>query len=385
VSRRVLVLVPLLALAAAAPILSPADGTGRVSLAGRLLAGAAVRDTSFAALVERLSEPGGFFQSDNLVSNEASYQHVLGRMQALGPHGGAYVGVGPDQNFTYIAATRPDIAFIIDIRRDNLLLHLLFKALFEEAANRIEYVALLTGREPPREPRVWEGSPIDDIVAYIDLMPASDAAFERASRLARARMEGYGVPLTEEDHATIRRFHGEFVRWGLDIRYSNRWGGAMGGMPTLRQLLLETDLDGTPRNYLAAEESFRYVKDLQRSDRIIPVVGDLAGPHALAAIGREVARRGTVIRVLYVSNVEQYLMRDDGFARFARTVTGLPYDGHSVLIRSFFSRGWPHPYNRRGYYATQLLETFSDFVTQYEDGGYASYADLVRRNVQPPR
>ena len=44
--------------------------------------------------------------------------------------------------FDLIARVNPSIAFITDIRRDNLLHHLLFKALFEQAQNRTEYVAL---------------------------------------------------------------------------------------------------------------------------------------------------------------------------------------------------------------------------------------------------
>src|SRR3954468_3361212 len=95
-------------------------------------------DTSFARLVARLSEPGGFFDSDNLISNETSYLHVLQAMQRLGVRGGAYLGVGPDQNFSYIAAVRPSIAIMVDIRRDNLLEHLLFKALFEMSRTRVE-------------------------------------------------------------------------------------------------------------------------------------------------------------------------------------------------------------------------------------------------------
>jgi hypothetical protein len=39
---------------------------------------------------------------------------------------GVYVGVGPYQNFTYISALDPDIAFVVDIRRKNLLHHLLY-------------------------------------------------------------------------------------------------------------------------------------------------------------------------------------------------------------------------------------------------------------------
>src|SRR5262245_46475623 len=56
----------------------------------------------FGGLISRLSEPGGFFDSDNLISNETSYLHVLGKLREMGVHGGVYLGVGPDQNFSYI-------------------------------------------------------------------------------------------------------------------------------------------------------------------------------------------------------------------------------------------------------------------------------------------
>jgi hypothetical protein len=104
---------------------------------------------SYAALSARLSEPGGYFDSDNLISNETSYQHVLGKLREMNVQGGVYIGVGPDQSFTYIAKIRPRVAIIIDIRRDNLLQHLLFKALFGRARNRIEYLCLFFGKPFP--------------------------------------------------------------------------------------------------------------------------------------------------------------------------------------------------------------------------------------------
>ena len=72
--------------------------------------------------------------------------------------GGVYLGVGPEQNFTYIAAIRPKIAFITDIRRGNLQLHLMYKALFELSADRAEFVSLSLheaspGRSRPRHRR----------------------------------------------------------------------------------------------------------------------------------------------------------------------------------------------------------------------------------------
>ena len=105
----------------------------------------AARRPDLAQLTARLSEPGGYFGSDNLVSNELSYQHVLAKLAHMNVAGGAYIGVGPDQNFTYIAQIKPRVAFMLDIRRDSLLQHLVFKAMFVMARNRIEYLCLLFG------------------------------------------------------------------------------------------------------------------------------------------------------------------------------------------------------------------------------------------------
>jgi hypothetical protein len=370
-----------LLLAAALSIALPG---GSVYLRAELPA-ASSQDTAFAHLVERLSEPGGYFSSDNLVSNEASYLHVLGKLREMGTRGGAYIGVGPDQNFSYIAQLRPEVAFLIDIRRDNLLHHLLFKALFQHARNRIEYLCLLTGRPPPEDPRDWTASSIQEIVEYVDVMPPDSIVFKESARHIRQTVSTYGLALSESDLETIGRFHREFYRWGLDIRYSNRFGIPLWNMPAYRQLLVETDLGGRQLNYLALEESFRHLKNMQRRNRIVPVVGDLAGSHALAAIGREVSRRGLVVSALYVSNVEQYLMRDGVFDRFASTAADLPFDRKSVIIRSYFGRGWPHRDNIPGYYATQLLERLEDFANEQKNGGYASYLELVQKNILPLR
>ena len=74
-----------------------------------------------------------FRQSDNLVSNEALFAHIIQRLHSSG---GVYVGVGPEQNYSYIAGLHPVMAFIIDIREENRNLHLMYKALFEASIDR---------------------------------------------------------------------------------------------------------------------------------------------------------------------------------------------------------------------------------------------------------
>ena len=376
-ARRLLALVLALVVSAAAACAPRAAAPATLAPAAPSLSTA-----EFGALIDRLSEPGGFFASDNLVSNETSYLHVLGAMNALGVSGGAYLGVGPDQNFSYIAAIRPEIVFLIDIRRDNLLQHLLFKSVFEMARNRLEFLCLMTGKPVPGNLAQWDEAEVAQIVAYVDSAAADPQLMQQTLARVRETVKRYAHPLDESDLTNIQRIHVAFFEWGLETRYSNR--GRLSGYPTWRQLILETDLDGNRRNYLASESSFRFLKSLHRRNLMIPVTGDLSGAHALAAIGREVAARGLRISAFYTSNVEQYLMQGPGFASFAQTVTQLPYDANTVFIRSYF-RG-RHPLNVPGHSSTQLLERFESFVREtLEGGGYRTHYDLVTRNVLPLR
>src|SRR4051812_22883984 len=172
--------------------------------------------TSFAALSEQLSEPNGEFDTDNLISNESSYLHVIPALEQGGVTGGVYVGVGPDQNFSYIGRIRPAAAFIIDIRRDNLLLHLLFKALFSASRNRLEYLSLLTGRAMPDRLDSWRDATIDKLVKYVDeAKPLPPAALATITGRLHDAIKKTGMNLSERDLATIDRFHTQFIRAGL--------------------------------------------------------------------------------------------------------------------------------------------------------------------------
>ena len=224
---------------------------------------AALADSTFARLVARLSESGGYFDSDNLMSNEASYLHVLGRMRSMGVSGGAYLGVGPDQNFSYIAQVRPRIAFIIDIRRDNMLQQLLFKAVFTRAHNRAEYLALLFGRPMPRDSQRWDGSTIEELIVWMDSTPPTPDAAGAAQEAVLATAKSFGVPLDDRDLETIGRFHRTFIDGGLDLRYTSHNRPPRAYYPTYRQLLLERDLTGKQGSYLAMEADYRFLKSLQ--------------------------------------------------------------------------------------------------------------------------
>jgi hypothetical protein len=186
----------------------------------------------FAQTIASLSERGGYFDTDNLISNEASYLQVLPALRAKQLQGGAYIGVGPDQNFTYIAESRPSIAFVVDIRRDNLLLHLLFKALFHHSRSRVEYLTLLFGRPVPAEIGPWRAATIERLVGYVDEARPGDAAALRA-RL-EPTIRGFGVPLSSEDLRTIAGFHQRFIEAGPSLQFHSAGRPPQSNYPTYR-------------------------------------------------------------------------------------------------------------------------------------------------------
>jgi hypothetical protein len=335
----------------------------------------------FAELGKRLSEPPGFFDTDNLVTNEDSYLHAVSGLAAHGVRGGVYLGVGPDQNFSYIAALRPSMAFILDIRTDNRREHLLFKALFAEGRTRIEFLALLFGRAVPRDAEAWRTRDVDALLEYLERTPGTIATAEQARQRVRAAAVKSGIPWSLQDLETIRRFHAAFMTEGPAMRLRTFGRPERLDYPTYGELLRQKDRDGRQASYLATEDAYQFVRDLQERHLIVPVVGDFAGPRALRSIGDYVSDRRERVSAFYASNVEQYLFDDGRFQRFVENVRALPRDSASVIIRSYFPYGRPHPQAVPGYLSVQLLQRMDAFLQA--GAGYASYQDLVNDRMLP--
>ena len=343
-------------------------------LAGTARVGHVQAPASFASRIAQLSEPGGFFDTDNLISNERSYLHVVPALRDSGVSGGAYIGVGPDQNFSYIAQVKPAIAFIMDLRRDNLLLHLLFKALFSMADTRADYLSLLFGRPIPTSPGEWQTADLDKIVAHVEGPRLADAAITDLRARVDEKIKTFGVPLSDDDFATINRFHRRFVTAGLPLKFQTIGRAPQSYYPTYRELLLETDRQGRRWNFLASEDDFQFVRSLERRDLVIPVVGDLAGASALAGIGRLITSRGDRLSAFYTSNVEFYLFADGRFPHFVENLDRLPRTNRSLIIRSVFGGfGQSTP----GYRSSSLVQLVDQLLQRYASGNFHSYRELT--------
>ena len=290
-------------------------------------------DRDFWKLSAQLSEADGYFRSENLVSNEMAWPAVLPDLARSAKPRRAYLGVGPEQNFTYIAALSPAIAFVVDIRRGNLQLHLMYKALFELSADRGEFVARLFSFR--RLPGISKESTATEIfAAYSRPDLRSDVAFKaNLAAILDLYLKARRMPLRPDDVTGIERIYREFFDQGLSIQYAVTPSRQPGMFPTYSELMTAGDVAGGG-GFLGSEDSFRRVKALHSRNLIVPVVGNFAGPKAIRSVGKYLKSRNTPVGAFYLSNVEQYLRREGSWSNFCANVAGLPLDATSVFIRS---------------------------------------------------
>jgi len=342
---------------------------------------ARLTDQQFWALSTELSEPNGFFRSENLVSNEHTFQFVIPALRQRVKPGGVYLGVAPDQNFTYIVATEPRMAFIVDIRRGNLLQHLMYKAIIELSPDRATFVSRLFSKERPRNVPASAG--VEELFDAFRGVPTSESIYKQNVRAVQDHLiKRHGFGLSVEDLEQLETIYFSFFWEGPGLRYSTTqaFGGRGGNFPTYQDLMVQTDWDGVSRSYLASEAAYKFLKALEEKNLIVPVVGNFAGPKALRGVGRYVRERGATVTAFYVSNVEQYLFQDGLFNLFARNVAALPLDASSTFIRSVSTRF--------GYMGNLLgpdgrasaLDPMQSFVRDFAAGDIRSYADVNRRS-----
>ena len=342
-------------------------------------------DKEFWTLITEYSEPDGFFRSDNLVSNERTFQEVIPELKKRALPNGVYLGVGPDQNFTYITALKPRLAFIVDIRRGNLDQQLFYKALIEMSADRLDFLSRLFARAKP-DALLENAAGLPPSVlfdAFADIEPDPIAFRRNLSDIEKWLTDRHGFALTPDDLRGIEYVANAFFQEGPELRYSFPSPRLARVFPTYAELQKTDDGAGTSYAYLANEESFRALRDFERKNLLVPVIGDFAGPKALRSVGNWIASHGGVANYLYTSNVEQYLFQGDAFKRYYSSVASLPLAEQSTFIRSYFDRGFYYPPGviSPDLHSVQLLDPVHGLLKAFASDEIHSYQDVVSRAI----
>lgn len=238
------------------------------------------------------------------------------------------------------------MAFIVDIRRGSLDVHLMYKALFELSADRADFVSRLFSRSRPDG--LTSNSTAREIFVAYQAKESSKELFDSTFKAIVDQLKSqHGFPLSSGDVDGIQWALDNFYRFGPGIQYNSTRLARMadlagtpprrGGGATYADLMTAEDGSGEMRSYLATEENFRVLKDLQLRNMVLPEVGDFDGPKAIREIGQYLKNINTTVSVFYVSNVEGYL--DGGHQGpkiriFLSNVAALPLDETSTFIRS---------------------------------------------------
>ena len=336
-------------------------------------------NSEFWTMVTDFSEPGGYFHSDNYLSNEIEFQKIIPDLRQKVKQGGAYLGVGPEQNFTYIAALRPRMAFIIDIRRQNMIEQLLYKAFLEISSDRAGFVSMLFAR--PRPSGLGSRSTAVDLFEAFDHSNPSSNLFEKNLRLALDHLRDRGIALSFGDETSMRKVYDAFYQSGPDVTYTS-YGNAQQlgrGMPSYSDLMTANDDSGKNWAYLATDEQFEVVRQLELKNLIVPLVGNFAGNKTIRTVGQYVRDHHAIVTTFYLSNVEQYLFQqNDDWARFYANAATLPTDPTSTFIRSTADRRGGFAGRGVGRWALKMLTSpMDDQIRLFKAGEIHTYYDVL--------
>jgi hypothetical protein len=297
---------------------------------------AKLSDKEFWDLSEAISEPNGQFQSDNFLSNERGYQIVVPELIQTAKPGRVYLGVGPEQNFPYILALKPQLAIIFDVRRGNLHEQLLYKALFEMSDNRADFLGRLFSRKRPDG--LTTTSTVEALMAAYQTVPPSEELYQaNLQAVSDWLTKKHGFALHDDDLPGIDYvYKTAFFNGGPNLTYSMAGRGANGrgggNMGTYAEIQSLTDGAGVNRGFLGSEENWLAMKGFETRNLLVPATGDFGGPKAIRAAGKYLKEHGAVVSAFYLSNVEQYLNRALTEDVFLCNVAQLPLDEFSTFI-----------------------------------------------------
>jgi hypothetical protein len=300
-------------------------------------------DAEFWRIFTEFSEAGGNYPYENFVTNEETIQDVMPVLTKVTKPGGVYLGVGPEQNFTYISGLKPKMAFIFDIRRQNAIELLMYKAIFEMSPTRADFVShLFSLKTTEKVPPTARAS---GLFLAFDGLKGDKAYYSENLAAIKANLSKHAFALSKDDLQKIEYIYDVFFRAGpeIDYKFGSAFPAGMAPAPNYIQAMTDTDADKKAWSFLASEENYQVVRDLQMKNLLIPIVGDFSGPTAVRKVGDYIRQRNGLVSAFYVSNVEYYLGGpgtaeqapggEASLQRFYQNVAALPIDSSSFFIR----------------------------------------------------
>ena len=292
--------------------------------------------------------------AENLVSNEDSATGAVAELKRRVEPGGVYLGVGPEQNLSLIAGSKPVLAVIADFRRRNGLVHFVHKTAMARSRDRRGYLKILTARKP--EARADRDDPAGLVDAF------EEARFDR-KRLDRevAEARRYLGPLGwvgEEEWGEVATIQAKLAGPGMRAKFLG-----LPGYPSVGDLIRKAEPGGYRPHFLANEGTYRAVRELQCEDRILPIVADFGREGGLGRVAGWMRGRGLGLSVVYVSDVEFFLLRAGAWAGYLANLRAFPRRDGAVIVRTS-TRPIDHPERRAGDQCTTVVRDLGRFLDE---------------------
>jgi hypothetical protein len=244
-------------------------------------------DVSAFAELQTDPRPDALTRNNHYVVSNEDHAWLFHRAQA--DLGGVLVGVGTDQIYLYAGWFKPQVVVPMDFDVVVADLHRLYGELFKRSKTPAELIAWWdAGRKAQVRALIDETFPDQALRARVR------TAYNLGQRLIGARLQ-----------RLVRKFNHQKV-------------------PT----------------FLNNQTQFDFVRQLHVDGRVFPVRGDLTADRTMKSIGDASRKAGLPVRLLYLSNAEQYFPWTQ---QYRDNILGLPFDDQSVVLRTL-------PDGKKGYY-----------------------------------
>ncbi|MFK7928448.1 MAG: hypothetical protein AB8H79_09665, partial [Myxococcota bacterium] len=208
--------------------------------------------------------------------------------------GGALLGVGSDQNYTFAAIAKSEIVFLMDYDAIVVHIHRVNQAFIKHADTPDGFVAM------------WDPK-------------------NRASSLKVIEDEWKGDPMMPTYQRTLRSLNN--IMFGHYKR--TRAPSASGATSWLRDA-----------------EAYAWVRNLWVGGRMISLKGDMMGPNAMMGAGEALKKLNVPMRIYYTSNAPNAWggMMTPGYKR---NVRNFPMDEQSIVLQAL---GWVNEFGQTGHW-----------------------------------
>ncbi len=269
---------------------------------------AALSDEDAAVFLAGPEDGGEPLPNHYVKSNERRHDTWFPYIEGVG---GAFVGVGPDQCYTVAAAQGAELMFLLDI--DHMVVDV-----------HNNYQVLIEASETPEELHERFNATAQD--ASLALLEEAYADVDKKTK--RLRLQTYRA-----SRETIYR-HLKHV--------------------------IERHQGETKTSWLSNPEYYEHVRTLFQNDRVRIMDGDLTGKDTMISIGVAATKLEVPVRVLYLSNAEEYYKYT---SQYLDNIAGIPGDEKSVVLRTIYNKEWEHA-DSLWNYQVQPLASYQAFLSE---------------------